>query len=184
MLATAGDLASLLQSSTVDASTATMLLETATGIIQGAVGQRIVDATSTAALLYGQDDLWLDLPQWPVRSVATVVLDGTTITDWYLRGQRLWRWLGWQSYSYQPSEIKVTCTHGYPAASQQLQLARAACLSLAQAGYGNPSGVASESIDDYRVSYADAVERMRLGENMRAALIAAYGKPAYITQSR
>lgn len=183
MLATTGDLASLLQSSEVDASTATMLIECATGVIQAAVGQRIVEATSTDVKLTGADSPWLDLPQWPVQSVASVELDGAVITDWYLRDQKLWRWLGWQAYAYQPSEVVFTYTHGYPSGSQQLQLGRNVCLSLAQAGYGNPTGIKSEAIDDYRVTYAEALERMQLGENVRAALVNAYGKPAYVTGS-
>jgi hypothetical protein len=184
MLATPEDLASLLQSDTVDASTATMLLELATGVIQAAVGQRIVDATTTGMVLMGVDDQWLDLPQRPVRSVSNVTLDGVTITDWRLRGQRLWRLPGWQAYVFEPSEITLDSEHGYLAGSQDLQLARNACLSLAQAGYGNPTGVKAESIDDYRVTYAEAMERMVLGENLRAALVNAYGLSAYITQSR
>lgn len=180
LLATVADLEKLLQNPGIDPDTATMLLEIATGIIQNTTGQLIVQGTSSPVLT-GEDSLWLDLPQWPVQSVASVVMDGVTITDWVLRKQKLWRWLGWQAPNYRPSTITVTYAHGYQPGSRQLQLARGACLSLAQAGYVNPSGVSSEAIDDYRVTYADAIGRMRLGDNLRDALVESYGKPAYVT---
>jgi hypothetical protein len=185
-LATPADLAALLQMSTVD--NAALLLELATAKVQAACGgQRLVDLTDTAVIpiLPGcpYEEL-LDLPQWPVRSVATVQLDGVTITDWRLAGQQLWRLLGWQTLSWEPSQVTVLYTHGYPAGAQGLQLARDAVLSLAAAGFGNPTGAASEAIDDYRVSYAEADARMQLTEHTRAALAAAYGRPAYVTDSR
>lgn len=183
-LATPEELASLLQSD-LDASTANLLLDLATGIVQGAVGgQRLVEVTDTALLdVTDPWDPWLDLPQRPVRSVATVELDGVAVTDWRLRNQRLWRLIGWVSALCEPSQVAVTYTHGYPAGSPYLQTARAMTLSLAQAGYGNPSAVESEAIDDYRVSYAEALARMELTEHMRAALVAAYGRPATVTTS-
>lgn len=180
MLATVADLKLLMQNPNLDNATATMLLEIATGMIQAATGQRIVQATSSPQLT-GEDSLWLDLPQWPVQSVASVVMDSVTITDWVLRKQKLWRWLGWQAPNYQPSLVVPTYTHGYQSGAQQLQMARGACLSLAQMGYSNPSGVKSEAIDDYKVTYGEAMERMHLGQSLNDALISTYGKPAYVT---
>lgn len=182
LLATVDDLKLLLQNPNIDTPTATMLLEIATGIIQNETGQLIVQGTSSP-ILTGENSLWLDLPQWPIQSVTSVVMDGVTITDWVLRKQKLWRWLGWQAPLYQPSEVVVTYTHGYQPGARQLQMARGACLSLAQAGYTNPSGVQSEAIDDYKVTYAQAVGRMKMTDNLRDALVASYGKPAYVTIS-
>lgn len=185
LLATPSDLASLLQRD-VDTATATLLLELATAKVQRAAGgQRIVDVTDTAVLdISDPYDLYLPLPQLPVRSVDEVVLDGVTITDWYLREQQLWRAVGWmQSYS-PPSQAVVTYTHGYTAGSQYLQLAKDACLSLAQMGYGNPDAVTSEQIDDYRVSYADADARMQMTNYMRSALASAYGAGSHVVSAR
>lgn len=182
MLATAEELASVLQQD-LDAATATLLLELATGIVQAAVGQRLVEATETELVDITCQSYWLELSQKPVTDVASVTLDGTVITDWALRNQKLWRAAGWLNSTSPPSQAAVERTTGYPAGSQRLQLARAVTLSLAQAGYGNPSAVQSEAIDDYRVSYADAVARMELTDAMRAALVNTYGTGAYVTKT-
>lgn len=187
-LATPADLASLLQRN-LDASTANMLLELATAKVQRAAGgQRILDVTDTAVIDVpaGDCEPYLELPQLPVRSVATVKLNGTTLTvttDYKVSGQKLWRRVGW-SRLWDPSQVIVTYTHGYPAGSQWLQLAREATLSLAAMGYGNPTGATSEAIDDYRVTYAQADARMQLSEHAADAIAAAYGTGAYVTSSR
>ncbi len=185
-LATPEELASLLQRD-LDASTANLLLNLATAKVQRAAGgQRIVDVTDTA-LLHVDDwcwNPWLELVQFPVRSVSAVLLNGVAITDWSLRKQMLWRSLGWRGNSTEPAEITVTSTHGYVAGSQYLELARDATLALAKVGYGNPDGVTSEAIDDYKVSYAEADARMQMTESMRMAIADAYGVSARVTSSR
>lgn len=184
-LATPEDLASLLQQD-LDASTANLLLELATAKVQRAAGgQRILDVTDTAVIdVTDPCEPYLALPQLPVRSVATVKIDGTTVTDWYLRNQMLWRSSGWAESWSPPSQVTVTYTHGYATGSQWLQLARDATLSLAQMGYGNPSGATSEAIDDYRVTYGEADARMQMTEHMRRAIADAYGTGTYVTSSR
>lgn len=191
-LATPQDLASLLQltyASLTAAQQATllMLVELGTAKVQRAAGgQRIVDLTTTAGQFDIDTDCWdpyLQLAQYPIRSVATVVLDGVTITDWRLRNQMLWRSAGWRTTS-EPSQAVVTYTHGHIAGSQSLQLARGATLALGQLGWGNPDNVQSEAIDDYKVTYGEADQRMQLTEHMAEALRAAYGISAYTTGSR
>lgn len=181
-LVTPEELASALQSD-LDASTANLLIEMATGIVQAACGQLLVETEVSELVDITTPDYWLELSNKPIRSVDTVELDGTVITDWSLRKQKLWRAGGWLLSYSPPSQAEVTYTYGYPAGSQYLQLARLIALSLAQAGYGNPGQVQSEAIDDYRVSYADALARMELTEPMRMALINAYGTPAVVTVS-
>lgn len=171
-LATPSDLASLLQSD-LDLSTATLLLECATAVVQGAVGQRLVRATSTATLP-GVASQWLDLPQWPVVSVATVVLDGATITDWRLSGVRLWRTGGWQP-SWQPVNVDVTYTHGYASNDQALQLARGQTLALCAPFYPNPTGASQVKIDDYAETYAAMHASMAANDPVKEALRAQYG---------
>jgi hypothetical protein len=190
-LATPQDLASLMQLTyasltAAQQATMSMLVELATSKVQRAAGgQRIVDVTDTAVVdVTDAYDLYLPLPQLPVRSVTLVKLDGATITDWYVREQKLWRASGWMASWSPPSQATVTYAHGYATGSQWLQLARGASLSLAQMGYGNPTAVSSEAIDDYKVSYADADARMQLTESMRQAIADAYGATAYVTSSR
>lgn len=188
LLATPQDLASLLQvdyASLTAAQQATllMLVELATSKVQRAAGgQRIVDITDTA-VIDGVCGVWLELPQLPIRSVSLVKVDGTTITDWSLRRQKLWRAVGWLNTISPPSQITVTYAHGYLTGSQYLQLGKAMTLSLAKAPFTNPSGATSESIDDYRVSYAEADARMEMTEPMRATIADAYGRSTFVTDS-
>ena len=189
-LVTPTELASFMQLTYADLTAVqqaamTMLVQLSTGKIQAACGQRLLEATSTLVIdvEWGSWTPWLDLPQRPVRSVGSVAIDGTTYTDWVLRSQRLWRLGGWSLNASAPSQVTVTdCAHGYPTGSQGLQLARDMCLALAAAGYGSPGGaVASEQIDDYRVTYAEADSRMQVTPGMRDMLRQQYGSPAYVT---
>lgn len=171
-LATPSDLASFLQQD-LDASTANLLVECATGVVQAATGQRIVRATTTPSIP-GVFSRWLDLPQWPVVSVATVELDGEVITDWSLIGVRLWRPAGWQASS-RPSVVEPTYTHGYHPTDQMLQLARGAVLSLCAPFYDNPAGASSVKIDDYAATYTAMAATMAANRPLGDALRAAYG---------
>ena len=104
-LATPADLASFLQLGAYASltptrqATLTMLVELATAKVQRAAGyQRILAATSIGAMIdlsIGYDDDYVLLPQQPVRSVASVALNGVAITDWVLSGGMLWRARGW-----------------------------------------------------------------------------------------
>lgn len=192
-LATPQDLASLLQLdyaslSAAQQATMLMLVELATAKVQRAAGgQRIVDLTDTAVIDVdpcGEWDPYLPLPQFPVRSVSAVLVEGVAVIDYRLSSQMLWRSAGWQALWSQPTQVKVTYAHGYPTGSQWLQLARDSTLALAKLGWGNPGGVTSEAIDDYRVTYAEADARMQMTEFMRQSLADAYGTGAYVTSSR
>lgn len=190
-LATPEELASLLQQD-LDASTANLVLNVATASVQEAAGnQRILQVIGDTANLTGLTDSWLDLPQIPVTVVTSVTLDGEVLTagspgdagsTYRLRGSRLWRGCGWQTYVGEPSDVVVVNTHGYATGSQGLELARGATLSIAKGMYANPSGVAREQIDDYAVSYAkaagEAAELMEAAPGLRAALRRKYGRRA------
>jgi hypothetical protein len=190
-LATLQDLANALQIALADlpSGTGTLLLECATAVVQQAAGgQRIVQVTGATFNLTGTTDSWLDLPQIPVTAVGTVTLDGVTLTSGtaasasttYRRvGNRLWRGDGWQTYVGVPSDVAVGgVSHGHAAGSQDLQLARAATLSLAKAGFTNPSAVKSESIDDYNVTYQEMAAQMEASTFVVAALRRKYGRRA------
>lgn len=188
-LATPEQLASALQQD-LDASTANLVINAATAAVQEAAGnQRILEVVGDTANLTGLTDSWLDLPQIPVTAVTSVTLDGTALTagspgdaatTYRLRGNRLWRGCGWQTYVGEPSDVVVVNTHGYAPGSQDLELARGAVLSIAKGMYSNPSGVAREQIDDYAVSYAraagEASDLMEAAPGLRAALRRKYGR--------
>jgi len=200
-LATPEDLASALQQD-VDTATATLLIELGTAEVQQmAGGQRIIEVADDSISILGTSDSWLDLPQIPVTAVTSVIRDGITLTlntDYKVFGNRLWSRSGWQSnigwygdYDWRPSfgdswlgpepgTIQVVYTHGYPAGSQELQLARGAVISLASTVYSNPSGAASESIDDYSVSFAQTAAAMSAAaasaSHLAAAIRRQYGR--------
>ncbi len=185
-LATPEDLASLLQQD-LDASTANLVIEAATAIVQEAAGQRIVQVVGDTASLIGTTDSWLNLPQIPVTAVTSVTLDGALLssgvpgsggTTYRLKGNRLWRGDGWQTYCGEPSDVDVVYTHGYATGAQQLQLARGVTLSLAKTAYANPSGATREAIDDYQVAYEAAAAALEASPNLKAALRRQYGRRA------
>lgn len=185
-LATLQDLADAMQVplASIPTATGTLLLETATAVVQAVVQQRLVQVAGDSLTLTGNTDSWLDLPELPVTAVTSVTLDGTALTsgieatNYKLRGNRLWRTDGWQTYVGQPSDIVVLYTHGYASGAQQLQLARSAVLSLAKGGFVNPSGVKSESIDDYNVSYQDMAAQMEASGFLKSALRRQYARRA------
>lgn len=193
-LATPEDLASFLQLGPyADLTPArqanlTMLIELATSKIQrAAAGQRIIAATTTGALIdlpLFYEDRYVPLPQRPVRSVSAVAIDGTPVTDYLLRSGMLWRGTGWWSARFTPAQLTVTYAHGLLPGAQDLQLARSYTLELARGGWGNPSGVTSKAIDDYRVTYSEADARMTIPPGVAAQLASAYGTGAYVTVSR
>lgn len=195
MLCTAEDLAIFLQlgpyASLTPAKQASlmMLAQLATAKIQRAAGgQRIVAAMTTGAVIdlpIGYDDQYALLPQLPVRSVMSLAVNGNTVTDYYLRSQMLWRRQGWEATYYgAPPQLTVTYAHGHLPGSPALAPARTWALELARGGYGNPKGVTSEAVDDYRVTYAEADARMQIPSGVAAAIAAAYGTGAYVTLSR
>lgn len=167
----------------VPTGTGTLYLEVATAVVQEAAGlQRIVQVVGDTAEILGTTESWLDLPQVPVTAVASVTLDGTALTEGieasqYKRfGSRLFREDGWQTFVSRPGEVVVVNTHGYPAGVQELQLARGTVIGLAKWAITNLSGVASESIDDYSVTYERMSTRMEASTNLKASLRRQYGR--------
>ena len=165
MLVTPSELASLLQED-VDTATATLAIELATGAVQAAAGQRIVQVVDDTVVLdvdLHDRGFWLDLPEGPVTAVGAVLIGVLAVTDFtvQLSRGRLWRRYGWLSavrpYWPMPSTVTVTYTHGRVAGDQKLQLARGVVLDLAKTAYnaaGGSGAVTSEKIDDYAVTYA------------------------------
>jgi hypothetical protein len=156
-LATPADLRTLLgeDSASLTDAEAELMLELATGAVQAAAGQDILEATETITLI-GTVESWLSLPQRPVTAVSSVSLDGDTVTDYKRFGDRLWREDGWASSAYEPSEVQVAYTHGLASTDQRIQLARSAVLAIAAQLFSNPNGATGFSIDDYREQYSQS----------------------------
>lgn len=188
-LATPEDLASLLQRSDLDLSTATLLVECATAVVQATAGQRIVQAVDDVAVLdLDEHDggSWLYLPERPVTAVTAVLIGSTPVTSpvgytVQLSRGRLWRATGWRStllaYYDQPSTVTVTNTHGHPAGHQKLQLGRWAALGLCKGVYPNPQGATRVSIDDYTEVYEAMTAQMDASPFLATALKRQYGRP-------
>jgi hypothetical protein len=195
-LATPSDVASYLQKD-VDTSTATLLIECATAVVQEACGgQRIVEVDADTLTVMGSTDSWLPLPQIPVISVASVSIDGLILTagvDYKVVGAKLWRTQGWQTdrawpwhgpstpwatWIQEPSLVSVVYSHGIPAGDQRLQFGRASALGLVGGVYNGTPGVTSEHIDDYSVTYEAMAARMEAAPHLKAALAKKYGRRA------
>lgn len=183
-LADPADLASILQIPSVDAYTATMLVEIGTAVVQAETGQRIVQVVDDEAELdldeYDEGP-YLVLPERPVTAVSAVLIGATSVSDYAVqkRRNRLWRALGWRStlvyYPDQPSTATITYTHGYPAGHQKLQLARGVVLSIIAGVYTNPGGASSVKIDDYAATYAAMERQLAASPNLAALLHRQYG---------
>lgn len=185
LLATAEELASLMRDTGLDETSATLLLELTTGEVQGIIGQRLVLVEDDEIELQGNTDRWLILPERPVSEVSSLTIDGgdelVAGTD-YKRTKgaaSLWRRCGWSDCAYEPSTVAITYSHGLEVGHQRLQFARSSVLGVSKAAYSNTSGVTSESIDDYRVTFPDAIASVLAdSENLVNALRRYYGSRA------
>lgn len=184
-LATAEDLANLLQQ-TVPAGTATLLIETATALVQAMAGQRLVRVDDDQVQLDAPFDQYLDLPERPVVSVSAVAIDTSPVADWIQIRNRLWRRWGWHlprwTWPTPPAQVHVTYTHGFAPGDQRLQLARSAVLSLASAVAANPSGATMVRIDDYSAMYDAMRARADASPFLADALRRQYGRPVGSTR--
>lgn len=165
------------------------LLESASSAVRDAAGQAIAPLATATVELVGGPERWLPLPMSPVRSVAAVSIDGTAVTDWRLRGGRLWRDCGWGSCG--PSAVVVTLDYGLdetPADIVDLVCSLvAAGMASAEGGYDPKRGVTNERIDDYSGSFAtgetEVVTPMDLPQRTRAWLRSRFGGGVYVTRT-
>ncbi len=92
----------------------------------------------------------LVLPFSPVIAVSAARIAGVAVTDYTRIGQIMYRTNGWGGPWFPPSLVEVDLTHGYT--TDRLD-AKLAILEIAAGLYEHPDvGIASESIDDYRVT--------------------------------
>lgn len=168
-------------------------LDVASTIVRQAAGCPISQTTSTVTL-EGDASPWLSLPGVPVTSVASVVWDSDTVTDWKLRSSRLWRAAGW-SHRCEACEITVTYTHGLPTVPSDIvdlvcRLAAASLVAYRQSGEtGENLGsrqVIQERIGDYSATYSNTpqVSEQELPTYLRDQLRARFGGGVTVVKSR
>jgi hypothetical protein len=158
------------------------LLDAASASVRDAAGSAISRATSTVTL-WTEASRRIELPARPVVSVASVTLDGVTVTDYKLRGSALWRDCYWQMPRDTPGEVVVTFTHGYatvPADVVDLVCSLVAAGNAAtEDGYDPKRGMSYERIDDYQYGMTtgadEVVSPMELPERTRAWLRSRFG---------
>lgn len=163
--ATPGDLASYLQRSDLDTSSATLVLQTASQMFSTRADTMFAPTTvtyQTEGLGYRQ----LKLPFRPVSTVTQVRIinqfSGTLIITDYSRIKTvLYRLIGFGVPGmFPPDMVEVDLTHGYASAPDDV---RGAVLETAATAYTDPvAATISEQIDDYAVKSAPNIGGMML----------------------
>ncbi|MEU9777436.1 hypothetical protein [Streptomyces sp. NPDC047968] len=172
---------------------AELYLGVASTAVREAAGTPISLTTSTVTL-EGEPGQWLTLPGPPIVSVASAAIDGESVTDWRLRGGRLWRADGWSACDG-PSEATVEQTHGLAAVPDDIVdlvcRMTAGALKAARAeadgtGLAADKVITSERIGDYAVTYANdgRLTEMELPEHWRERLAARFGGGIGLVRSR
>ncbi len=146
---------------TADMNRAVLARHAAQGLVRSYCRQNVTRAAYTASLPIeaGPDGFYVvRLPQRPVVAVSSVTVNGTAYTsgtDYSWDGVsdhvRL-AYREWSTATFQgPPRAVVVYTAGYVAAPAAV---RTVALSVAARVYDNPSGLRSESIDDYSTTRA------------------------------
>lgn len=161
----------------------TTMLKVASSLVREAAGSPIRETQSTVALwiVDGSDSEYLTLPGQPIKEVTAVSIAGAASTRFRLVYGRLWLGRHHTPWST-PVEVVVDMTHGYPTVPPHIvQLVCDLAIlgaNAASEGAHDPN-VMMESIDDYRVSFAEAGEAvasaMTLPQMTRRALKAQHG---------
>ncbi|MER7077909.1 hypothetical protein [Saccharopolyspora kobensis] len=167
-------------------------LDVASEMVRTAAGAPISQLTTTVEL-EGEPGQRLHLPGRPIRSVATVALDGAPVTDWRLASGSLWRREGWQT-GCGPSVVKVTYTHGLPSVPADIVDLVCRLASRALVSYRDSDGAealaarvtVSERIGDWSAGYAygDHFSEVEIPEYLRDRLSARFGGSAHVVRSR
>lgn len=150
---------------------ATLLLDLATGAIQGYTGQTISRVTNDEVVLVGNWGSTLTLPERPAVAPTAVAIGDTALTAdtdyvfdgrWTLhRGTKVDGVLsvngpdylinGWGDWGGPGAQVTVTYTHGFATIPNDI---KGVCLALAARSLASPDGVNSESVGSYSVSYS------------------------------
>ncbi|WKV74728.1 hypothetical protein AW27_026345 [Streptomyces sp. PCS3-D2] len=175
----------------------TALTEVYLGVASAAVREAAgtpISLTTSTVTVEGEPGQWLRLPGLPVTAVATVSIDGVTVTDWRLRSGMLWRSAGWTGCDG-PAEVEVTYTHGLAAVPADIidlvcRMAAAALVSYRaqEDGSGLAAGkvITSERLGDWAVTYAadGRLSEMELSPAWAERLAARFGGGLTVARSR
>lgn len=153
-------------------------LASASAAVREAAGSPISQVTATARALGGCGQ-WLHLPG-PVVAVTAVTIDGETVTDSTAFPHALFRRCGWGEVG---SVVTVTGTFGL--AEVPADIVSLVCDMVEMAAGGGPSDprAASESIDDYSITYRQdgGVSVFELPDRTRTSLRARFGGGVVVT---
>ena len=155
-LADLSDLSVRIDVNSVDSNLAETMLSVASSLVRSAAGSPIAERESEVSVWALDASCWLPLPGQPVTSVSSVTVDGSAVTSYKLADGALWRRCHW-SDGYEPTEVVVTMTHGYPEVPDWIVqlVCDLAILGIKTASEGaiDPR-VAVEEIDDYKVTFS------------------------------
>lgn len=145
---------------------AEILLALASSVIRDEVSQTIGLAEDGVLTRRGTTDARIPLPGWPVVSVASVTLNGTTMGGWFVSGNELVRdgftvalidgvansdWVISSGFGFERDTLVITYTHGYanpPALVKQIALEM--CVRV----WVNPGSAISEADGSTAATYA------------------------------
>jgi hypothetical protein len=166
------------------------LLDDATAYLRREIGAQVTTGVSTITLNVPMYATSARLPQWPVRSLDSVTINGTADTSTLLRDGSINRLYGFPlAPSADWSIVTVTYTHGLAAVPADLVswtcvIAANVLAQVGRSGTLSTSGVKSEAIEDYSIVYKDGADTLSLPEPVLARLRAAYGRGAFVVGSR
>ena len=157
---------------------ATALIADAQAVIQDETGQTIERVADDEVTLAGSYAGRVRLPQRPVVSVASVVLDGVTLTvgdEWYLDRDQIVRAGLWPSSANRfgigggwgdPSQtLVVTYTHGWDPVPGTV---KAVCLEMVVRVWVNPGAARQEGVGPEQTTYEEPIGLMMTETEKRA----------------
>lgn len=156
-------------------------INAASAAVRDAAGVPISAETVTVTVP-GTCSYWLPIPG-PTTAVTAVSIDGVAIaaTDYRVWPSRLWREGGWGA-AHIP--VVISMTFGLAAVPEDIKQLVCELSIMASAATATDPRVQSESIDDYRVTYAGGtVSTIELPERTRALLRARFSGSAAVTGS-
>jgi hypothetical protein len=156
------------------------MLAVASSLVREAAGSPILSATVTVSWWVTEWSEWETVPVRPLRSVASVTLDGAAITDHKVVHNDLWRAAGW--FDCEPVEIEATLTAGLPTVPESIKqlVCDLAILGMDTATAGAlDARVIAERIDDYSVTFTEGgaavASAMTIPSATRSSLRARFG---------
>jgi hypothetical protein len=182
------------------------LLDDATGALVDDVlgGNKVATGTADVTFNVPEGSRTITLPQQPVRSVASVLVDGVAITGWVVRGGRLilprpvrFRELYdvVRPVLIDSVDVRVTWDYGVATVPAELQswclVLAAQALAQLEGPTGSlaPGAVQQVRIDDFSTSYATggdesaAAPGLLIPERIRERLGARWGVGAFVTEA-